>query len=186
MSKALGMIETKGLIGSITAADAMVKSSDVRLVKQEKISAALVTVFVEGDVSAVMSAIEAGKVAAEVVGELIDSHVIPHPDQTVGAFLKLKDFQNHSTNTSEPTVRNKSTDLPLGINSERDKLTKSKSKDKMAATIKDDKNKPAVSKANEKKATKTKPEVKKSSTPKNKEKEGSKIENKKSDKEDEK
>lgn len=60
MAKALGMIETRGLIGSIVAADAMLKSADVRLVKQEKVDAALVTVLVEGDVSAVQAAVDMG------------------------------------------------------------------------------------------------------------------------------
>lgn len=87
MAKALGMIETRGLIGSIEAADAMVKSADVRLVKQEKVDAALVTVLVEGDVSAVQAAVEAGKEAAARVGELVSAHVIPHPDEGIGKIL---------------------------------------------------------------------------------------------------
>lgn len=99
MTKALGMIETKGLIGSITAADAMIKSADVRLVKQEQISAALVTIFVEGDVSAVIAAVETGKVEAKKVGELLDSHVIPHPDNMVRNFLNEKEDQKLDMNS---------------------------------------------------------------------------------------
>ncbi|GMB09484.1 BMC domain-containing protein [Thermolongibacillus altinsuensis] len=83
MAKALGMIETRGLIGSIMAADAMVKSADVSLIKQEKVDAALVTVLVEGDVSAVQAAVAAGKDAASRVGGLISAHVIPHPDEGI-------------------------------------------------------------------------------------------------------
>ena len=79
MSKALGMIETKGFIGSIEAADAMVKAANVRLVKQEKVDAGIVTVFVEGDVGAVQAAVDAGKEAAARVGELLGAHVIPRP-----------------------------------------------------------------------------------------------------------
>ncbi|MEB2291892.1 BMC domain-containing protein [Priestia megaterium] len=90
MAKALGMIETRGLIGSIVAADAMLKSADVRLVKQEKVDAALVTVLVEGDVSAVQAAVDMGKEEAARVGELVSAHVIPHPDEEVGNSL-LKD-----------------------------------------------------------------------------------------------
>ncbi|PLS17313.1 ethanolamine utilization protein [Bacillus sp. M6-12] len=90
MAKALGMIETRGLIGSIEAADAMVKSADVRLVKQEKIDGALVSVLVEGDVGAVQAAVDAGKEAAKRVGELVSFHVIPNPDEGIGNML-LKD-----------------------------------------------------------------------------------------------
>jgi microcompartment protein CcmL/EutN len=96
LAKALGMIETRGLIGSIEAADAMVKSADVRLVKQEKVDAALVTVLVEGDVSAVQAAVEAGKEAAARVGELVSAHVIPHPDEGIGRILLNKDQQKDS------------------------------------------------------------------------------------------
>ncbi|WP_282172551.1 BMC domain-containing protein [Cytobacillus firmus] len=83
MSRALGMIETRGLIGSIEAADAMLKAADVTLVKQEKVDAALVTVLVQGDVSAVQAAVDAGKEAAARVGELVSAHVIPHPDEDI-------------------------------------------------------------------------------------------------------
>lgn len=83
MAKALGMIETRGLIGSIEAADSMLKSADVRLVKQEQVDAALVTVIVEGDVGAVQAAVEAGEMAAARVGELISAHVIPNPDSGI-------------------------------------------------------------------------------------------------------
>ncbi|MBH0229711.1 BMC domain-containing protein [Halobacillus yeomjeoni] len=93
MSKALGMVETRGLVGSIEAADAMVKASNVNLIKQEKIDAALVTVFVEGDVSAVQAAIDAGKEAADRVGELVGSHVIPHPDNETGEMLAKKEAE---------------------------------------------------------------------------------------------
>lgn len=93
VGKALGMIETRGLIGSIEAADAMLKSADVTLVKQEKIDGALVSVLVEGDVGAVQAAVEAGKAAAARVGELISSHVIPNPNDDVGIMLKNDEKQ---------------------------------------------------------------------------------------------
>ncbi|MBN6189423.1 BMC domain-containing protein [Aneurinibacillus sp. BA2021] len=88
MAKALGMIETRGLIGSIEAADAMVKAADVRLLSQEKVDAALVTVFIEGDVGAVQAALDAGKAAAQRVGELVSAHFIPRPDDEVHAVIK--------------------------------------------------------------------------------------------------
>jgi ethanolamine utilization protein EutM len=94
MARALGMIETRGLIGSIEAADAMLKSADVTLVKQEKIDAALVTVLVQGDVSAVQAAVDAGKAAAARVGELVSAHVIPHPDESIRDVLLKKDDTN--------------------------------------------------------------------------------------------
>lgn len=97
MGRALGMIETRGLIGSIEAADAMLKSADVTLVKQEKVDAALVTILVQGDVSAVQAAVDAGKAAAARVGELVSAHVIPHPDESIRAVLLKKD---HKVNES--------------------------------------------------------------------------------------
>ena len=76
---ALGMIETKGLIGSIEAADAMVKAANVYLIGKEHVGGGLVTVMVRGDVGAVKAATDAGAAAAERVGELISVHVIPRP-----------------------------------------------------------------------------------------------------------
>lgn len=80
--KALGMIETRGLVASIEASDAMVKAADVKLVGTEKIGSGLVSVMVRGDVGAVKAAVEAGKQAAERLGEIFTVHVIPapHPD----------------------------------------------------------------------------------------------------------
>ncbi|MEW6507292.1 MAG: BMC domain-containing protein [Bacteroidota bacterium] len=80
MQLALGLIETKGLIGAIEAADAMVKAANVKLVSKEKITAALVTVKIVGEVAAVKSAVDAGAAAAQRVSQLISAHVIPRPD----------------------------------------------------------------------------------------------------------
>ncbi len=77
VKEALGMVETKGLIGSIEAADAMVKAANVTLVGQVQIGAALVTAMVRGDVGAVKAATDAGAQAAQRVGELLHVHVIP-------------------------------------------------------------------------------------------------------------
>lgn len=80
MQLALGLIETKGLIGAIEAADAMVKAANVKLVSKEKITAALVTVKIIGEVAAVKSAVDAGAAAAQRVSQLVSAHVIPRPD----------------------------------------------------------------------------------------------------------
>ena len=79
MGEALGMIETKGLVGAIEAADAMTKSANVTLMGYEKIGSGLVTVMVRGDVGAVKAAVDAGACAAEKVGEIVAQHVIPRP-----------------------------------------------------------------------------------------------------------
>ena len=86
-TNSLGMIETKGLIGAIEAADAMVKSANVQLVGKEQVGGGLVTVMVRGDVGAVKAATDAGAAAAEKVGELISVHVIPRPHTEVDAIL---------------------------------------------------------------------------------------------------
>jgi ethanolamine utilization protein EutM len=85
--QALGLIETKGLVGSIEAADAMVKAANVRLIGKEHVGGGLVTVMVRGDVGAVKAAVEAGAAAAKRVGELISVHVIPRPHDDVEAIL---------------------------------------------------------------------------------------------------
>ncbi len=85
--EALGMVETKGLVGSIEAADAMVKAANVLLVGKEYIGAGYVTVFVRGDVGAVKAATDAGAAAARRVGELVAVHVIPRPHGEVEKIL---------------------------------------------------------------------------------------------------
>ena len=85
--EALGMIETKGLVGSIEAADAMVKAANVLLLGKEYIGAGYVTVFVRGDVGAVKAATDAGAAAARRVGELVSVHVIPRPHDEVEKLL---------------------------------------------------------------------------------------------------
>ncbi len=77
--EALGMIETKGLVGAVEAADAMVKAANVKLLGYEKIGSGLVTVMVRGDVGAVKAATDAGAASAQRVGELVSVHVIPRP-----------------------------------------------------------------------------------------------------------
>lgn len=79
MGNALGLIETKGLVGAIEAADAMTKAANVELIGYEKIGSGLCTVMVRGDVGAVKAAVEAGCAAAALVGEIVSTHVIPRP-----------------------------------------------------------------------------------------------------------
>lgn len=86
-SEALGMIETKGLVGSIEAADAMVKAANVTLIGKEKVGSGLVTVMVRGDVGAVKAAVDAGAAAGDKVGQIISVHVIPRPHAEVENIL---------------------------------------------------------------------------------------------------
>jgi len=85
--RALGMVETRGLVASIEAADAMVKAANVQLIGKEHVGGGLVTVMVRGDVGAVKASVEAGGAAAKRVGELISVHVIPSPHEDVEAIL---------------------------------------------------------------------------------------------------
>lgn len=85
--EALGMVETRGLVGAIEAADAMVKSANVSLVGYEKIGSGLVTVMVRGDVGAVKASTDAGAAAAQKVGEVVSIHVIPRPHTDVEKIL---------------------------------------------------------------------------------------------------
>jgi ethanolamine utilization protein EutM len=86
-NEALGMIETRGLVGSIEAADAMVKAANVILIGKEYIGSGYVTVMVRGDVGAVKAATDAGAAAARRVGELVAVHVIPRPHELVEKIL---------------------------------------------------------------------------------------------------
>jgi len=85
--KALGMIETRGLVAAIEAADAMTKAAEVTLAGTEKVGSGLVTVMVRGDVGAVKAAVEAGTAAASRLGELVAAHVIPRPHSDVAKIL---------------------------------------------------------------------------------------------------
>jgi ethanolamine utilization protein EutM len=89
MSDALGMIETKGFVAMVEAADAMVKAAKVELVGFEKIGGGFVTAIVRGDVAAVKAATEAGQRAAERVGEIVAVHIIPRPHVNVDQVLPL-------------------------------------------------------------------------------------------------
>ena len=86
--EALGMVETRGLVGAVEAADAMVKAAKVVLIGKEQVGGAYVTVLVRGDVGAVKAATDAGAAAARRVGELISVHVIPRPHEEVERILQ--------------------------------------------------------------------------------------------------
>lgn len=88
MNNALGLIETKGLVAAIEAGDAMVKSANVTLVGTEKIGSGLVTIMVRGDVGAVKAAVDAGAAAAQRVGEVVSTHVIPRPHTDLEKLLE--------------------------------------------------------------------------------------------------
>jgi ethanolamine utilization protein EutM len=92
--QALGLVETKGLIGAVEAADAMVKAANVQLMGKEHIGGGLVCVSISGDVAAVQTAVDAGAEAARRVGELVAARVIPRPHQDVGRVLPLDGGEN--------------------------------------------------------------------------------------------
>jgi microcompartment protein CcmL/EutN len=89
MSEALGMIETKGFVAMVEASDAMLKAARVELVSYEKIGGGYVTAVIRGDVAAVKAAVEAGALAAQKVGEIVSTHVIPRPHENVDTVLPL-------------------------------------------------------------------------------------------------
>ena len=97
--KALGLVETKGLVGAIEAADAMLKAANVKLIGKETTIAALITVKVVGEVGAVKAAVDAGAAAAERVGELVAVHVIPRPHEDTEAII----YEEAGVETPTPT-----------------------------------------------------------------------------------
>ncbi len=108
--EALGLIETRGLVGAIEAGDAMVKAANVTLIGYEQVGGGLVSIMVRGDVGAVQAATEAGSAAASRVGELISVHVIPRPHSDVESkLLKKKTVRSRSKKT-ETTPSNDKTE----------------------------------------------------------------------------
>jgi ethanolamine utilization protein EutM len=93
MSEAIGMIETKGYVGSVEASDAMVKAANVKLIKTIPIGGGLITVLAQGDVGSVKAAVDAGSKAASKVGELVSSHIIARPHEDL-----LKSFVGDAAN----------------------------------------------------------------------------------------
>ncbi|CAB1060627.1 hypothetical protein D1BOALGB6SA_5394 [Olavius sp. associated proteobacterium Delta 1] len=87
MQQALGLIETKGLVGAIEAADAMLKAARVKFLGRQKVKGGLVAVMVAGDVGAVKAAVDAGAAACQRVGNLISAHVIPRPHDDIDSMI---------------------------------------------------------------------------------------------------
>lgn len=85
--RSLGMVETRGLVAAVEAADAMLKASEVQLLSTERTEAALITIHVVGEVAAVRAAVDAGRAAAERVGEVVSAHVIPRPGDELGVLI---------------------------------------------------------------------------------------------------
>jgi ethanolamine utilization protein EutM len=102
MDLALGLIETRGFVGAVEAADVMLKTANVRLLGKEVVREALVTIEVVGEVAAVKAAVEAGAQAAARVGELLSAHVIPRPDDEIDAILALLGGTPAPTPAPEP------------------------------------------------------------------------------------
>jgi ethanolamine utilization protein EutM len=92
--QALGMVETRGLVASIEAADAMVKAARVKLIGKEKVQGGLVTILVVGETAAVKSAVDAGAAAAQRIGELISTHIIPRPDDQIDGIIKAAEIKD--------------------------------------------------------------------------------------------
>ena len=88
---ALGMVETKGLVAAIEAADAMVKAANVKLIGKERAGGGLISIYVRGDVGAVKAATDAGGAAASKVGELVSVHVIPRPAADIESIIPKQD-----------------------------------------------------------------------------------------------
>ena len=103
--KALGMVETKGLVASIEAADAMVKAAKVTLIGKERAQAGLITIMVVGDTAAVKAAVDAGAAAAQRVGELVSTHVIPRPDDQLSSIIPSGDFEKVGSKEKPKPVR---------------------------------------------------------------------------------
>ena len=102
--RALGMVETRGLIASIEAADAMVKAANVLLLGKERADAGLITILISGETAAVKSAVDAGAAAAQRVGELVSTHIIPRPDDQIGLIVSI--------NSSAETIRKEPKQTP--------------------------------------------------------------------------
>ncbi len=107
---ALGLVETRGLVAAIEAADAMVKAANVRLLGRQKVKGGIVAIMVEGDVGAVKAATDAGGAAAERVGQLLSVHVIPRPHNDIaGILLKGRQEVNEKKLTEKPARKPQAT-----------------------------------------------------------------------------
>lgn len=103
--KALGMVETRGLVASIEAADAMVKAAKVTLIGKERAKAGLITIMVVGETAAVKAAVDAGAAAAQRVGELVSTHVIPRPDEQISSIIPVGDSEKAGNKEKPKSAR---------------------------------------------------------------------------------
>ncbi len=129
--EALGMVETKGFVGAVEAADAMVKAANVQLIGKEYIGAGYVTIFVRGDVGAVKAATDAGAAAARRVGELISVHVIPRPHNEVENVLPKAKYSGNDGDDAKSLQSGGGKQLGSG-DAGRNDATKSKDTSKSA------------------------------------------------------
>lgn len=114
--EAIGMVETRGVTASIEAADAMLKSANVRLMLKEHVGGGLVTTIVTGDVGSVKASVDAGTAAAARVGDLVSSHVIPRPATPIEQMLREKRANNAPKETKPPEKHSPATDDPNNSN----------------------------------------------------------------------
>jgi len=120
--RALGMIETRGLIASIEAADAMVKAARVQLVGKEKVQGGLVTILIVGETAAVKSAIDAGAAAAQRVGELVSTHIIPRPDDQIDELIgEVKPVERKSRKQEEEIILEKKPERAVKVREIKEK-----------------------------------------------------------------
>lgn len=106
MEEAMGLVETKGFVAAIEAADAMVKAANVRLVSKEYAGSGLVTITVKGDVGAVKAAVDAGSAAAKRVGEVVSIHVIPRPHSEVDKVITGRMVRSGKGHIAKPKAQN--------------------------------------------------------------------------------
>ena len=102
MQQALGLIETRGLVGAIEAADAMVKAAKVKFLGRQKVKGGLVAVMVTGDVGAVKAAVDAGAAACEQVGKLVSAHVIPRPHDDIDMMIPVQPETEKAPEAKKP------------------------------------------------------------------------------------
>ena len=104
MDLALGLIETKGLVGAIEAADAMAKAADVKIISKEKVTGALIIIKIMGETAAVKASVDAGSAAAQRVGQLVSAHVIPRPDDQIDQIIFDDPIKSGKKKASEKKV----------------------------------------------------------------------------------
>ena len=110
MQQALGLIETRGLVAAIEAADAMVKAAKVKFLGRQKVKAGLVAVMVAGDVGAVKAAVDAGTAAGKRVGEVVSSHVIPRPHEDIDSMIPVGPEEEKTPEEKQKSTRKPATE----------------------------------------------------------------------------